>query len=97
MKNPKGINLWDFLVCPTGFEPAFSPAGSVGVGQSSLATSSLQSRSYQAVKEETQVLCGFQVHPTNSEPIWKTAEALGTPGLPRFFWFLENSSQTVVK
>jgi hypothetical protein len=24
-------------------------------------------------------------------------EALGTPGLPRFFWFWENSSQTVVK
>ena len=31
-------------------------------------TSGLQSRSYQAVKEETQVLCGFQVHPTNSAP-----------------------------
>ena len=34
-------------------------------------TSGLQSRSYQAVKEETQVSCGFQVHRTKLAPICK--------------------------
>ena len=30
-------------------------------------------------------------------PFAKTVGALGTPGLPRFFWFSQNSSQTVVR
>ena len=34
-------------------------------------TSGLQSRSYQAAKEENQNLCGFQIHRTNLAPICK--------------------------
>ena len=49
---------------PTGFEPAFSPAGSVGLERSPQGTKTLQSGRYQAVKEETQFPCGFQVHRT---------------------------------
>ena len=71
MKNPKGLILWDFLVRPTGFEPAFSPAGSVGLERSPQGTKTLQSGRYQAVKEETQVSCGFRVHRTNLAPICK--------------------------
>ena len=56
---------------PTGFEPAFSPAGSVGLERSPQGTKTLQSGRYQAVKEETQVYCGFRVHRTKLEPICK--------------------------
>ena len=38
-------------------------------------TSGLQSRSYQAVKEESQVLCGFRVHRTKLAPICKNRES----------------------
>ena len=55
----------------TGFEPAFSPAGSVGLERSPQGTKTLQSGRYQAIKEETQVLCGFRVHRTKLEPICK--------------------------
>ena len=40
---------------------------------------------------------GFRYIPQIQRPFAKTVEALGTPGLPRFFWFWENSSQTVVR
>ena len=60
---------------PTGFEPAFSPAGSVRAGRSPQETSSLQSGRYQAAKEETQVSCGFRVHPTKLAPICKNRES----------------------
>ena len=56
---------------PTGFEPAFLPAGSVGLERSPQGTKILQSGRYQAVKEETQVSCGFQVHRTKLAPICK--------------------------
>ena len=65
---------------PTGFEPAFSPAGSVGLERSPQGTKTLQSRSYQAIKEETQVYCGFRVHRTKLAPICKNR---GNPGVPR--------------
>ena len=55
----------------TGFEPAFSPAGSVGLERSPQGTKTLQSGRYQAVKEENQNLCGFQIHRTNLAPICK--------------------------
>ena len=38
-------------------------------------TSGLQSRSYQAVKEETQISCGFRVHRTKLAPICKNRES----------------------
>ena len=56
---------------PTGFEPAFSPAGSVGLERSPQGTKTLQSGRYQAVKEENGNLCGFRVHRTKLEPICK--------------------------
>ena len=59
------------LVRPTGFEPAFLPAGSVGLERSPQGTKTLQSGRYQAVKEETQFPCGFQIHRTNLAPICK--------------------------
>ena len=59
------------LVRPTGFEPAFLPAGSVGLERSPQGTKTLQSGRYQAVKEETQFPCGFQVHLTKLAPICK--------------------------
>ena len=52
------------LVRTTGFEPAFSPAGSVGLERSPQGTKTLQSDRYQAIKEETQFPCGFRVHRT---------------------------------
>lgn len=55
----------------TGFEPAFSPAGSVGLERSPQGTKTLQSGRYQAVKEETQVSCGFQAHHTKLAPVCK--------------------------
>lgn len=55
----------------TGFEPAFSPAGSVGLERSPQGTKTLQSGRYQAVKEETQVLCGLRVYRTKLEPVCK--------------------------
>ena len=58
------------LVRPTGFEPAFSPAGSVGVKRSPPETNSLQSRRYQVIKEETPIYCGFQVHRTKLPPFF---------------------------
>ena len=61
----------EVLVRLTGFEPAFSPAGSVGIERSPQGTKTLQSGRYQAIKEETQVLCGFRVHRTKLEPICK--------------------------
>ena len=66
----------EVLVRPTGFEPAFSPAGSVGLERSPQGTKTLQSGRYQAVKEETQVLCGFQVYYTKLAQICKN---LGSP------------------
>ena len=65
----------EVLVRPTGFEPAFSPAGSVGLERSPQGTKTLQSGRYQAVKEETQVSCGFRVHPTKLAPICKNRES----------------------
>ena len=59
----------------TGFEPAFSPASSVRAGRSPQETSSPQSGRYQAAKEETQVLCGFQVHRTKLAAICKNRES----------------------
>ena len=50
----------EVLVRPTGFEPAFSPAGSVGLERSPQGTKTLQSGRYQAIKEETQVSCIFR-------------------------------------
>ena len=61
----------EVLVRPTGFEPAFLPAGSVGLERSPQGTETPQSDRYQAVKEETQVLCGFRVHRTKLAPICK--------------------------
>jgi hypothetical protein len=58
-------------VRPTGFEPAFSPAGSVGLERSPQGTKTLQSGRYQAIKEETQISCGFQVRCTKLAPICK--------------------------
>ena len=43
-------------------------------------TSGLQSRSYQAIKEETQVYCGFRVHRTKLAPICKNR------GNPWYAW-----------
>ena len=43
-------------------------------------TSGLQSRSYQAVKEKSQVLCGFQAHRTKLAPICKNR------GNPWYAW-----------
>ena len=63
------------VVRPTGFEPAFLPAGSVGLERSPQGTKTLQSGRYQAVKEETQVSCGFRVHPTKLAPICKNRES----------------------
>ena len=60
-------------------------------------TSGLQSRSYQAVKEESQVLCGFRVHRTKLAPICKNRESPWRTWIQRFFQFWENSSQTVVR
>ena len=78
----------EVLVRPTGFEPAFLPAGSVRAGRSPQETSSLQSGRYQAVKEETQFPCGFQVHLTKLVPIckktWKPLARLGSHGFSGF-------------
>ena len=52
-KTSKGVIPLEVLVRPTGFEPAFSPAGSVGLERSPQGTKTLQSGRYQAVKEET--------------------------------------------
>ena len=65
----------EVLVRPTGFEPAFSPAGSVGLERSPQGTKTLQSGRYQAIKEETQISCGFQVHCTKLAPICKNRES----------------------
>ena len=40
---------------------------------------------------------GFRYVAQNYHRFAKTVEALGAPGLPRFFQFWENSSQTVVR
>ncbi len=40
---------------------------------------------------------GFEYIAQNEQTFAKIAGALGTPGLPRFFRFWENSSQTVVR
>ena len=40
---------------------------------------------------------GFRYIPQIQRPFAKTVGALDTPGLPRFFWFSQNSSQTVVR
>ena len=65
---------------PTGFEPAFLPAGSVGLERSPQGTETPQSDRYQAVKEETQVLCGFRVHRTKLAPVCKNR------GSPWYTW-----------
>ena len=65
---------------PTGFEPAFSPAGAVGLERPPQGTKTLQSGRYQAVKEENQNLCGFQIHRTNLAPICKKR------GSPWYAW-----------
>ena len=70
----------EVLVRPTGFEPAFSPAGSVGLERSPQGTKTLQSGRYQAIKEETQVYCGFRVHRTKLVPICKNR------GNPWYAW-----------
>ena len=72
----------EVLVRPTGFEPAFSPAGSVGLERSPQGTKTLQSGRYQAIKEETQVYCGFRVHRTKLAPICKNR------GNPWYAWAL---------
>ena len=48
-------------------------------------TSGLQSRSYQAVKEETQFPCGFRVHHTKLAPICKKRESPWHAWVPTFF------------
>ena len=48
-------------------------------------------------KKKPRFHAGFSYIPQIQRPFAKTAEALGTPGIPRFFRFLENSSQTVVR
>ena len=48
-------------------------------------------------KKKPRFHAGFRYIPQIKRPFAKTAEAFGTPGLPRFFLFLENSSQTVVR
>ena len=48
-------------------------------------------------KKKPRFYAGFRYIPQIQSLFTKTVEAFGTPGLPRFFWFLENSSQTVVR
>ena len=48
-------------------------------------------------KKKPRFYAGFRYIPQIQRPFAKTVEALGTPGLPRFSRFLENSSQTVVR
>ena len=78
----------EVLVRPTGFEPAFSPAGSVGLERSPQGTKTLQSGRYQAIKEETQVYCGFRVHPTKLAPICKNCEIPWHTWVPTVFLVL---------
>ena len=47
-------------------------------------------------KKKPRFYAGFRYIPQIQRPFAKTVEALGTPGIPRFFRFWENSSQTVV-
>ena len=47
-------------------------------------TSGLQSRSYQAVKEETQVSCGFQISTDLQKP-WRPLALLGSHGFSGFW------------
>ena len=82
---------------PTGFEPAFSPAGSVGLERSPQGTKTLQSGRYQAIKEETQVSCGFRVHPTKLASICKNRGNPWHAWVPTVSRFWGNSSQTVVR
>ena len=78
----------EVLVRPTGFEPAFSPAGSVGLERSPQGTKTLQSGRYQAVKEEIQVSCGFRVHRTKLVPICKNCEIPWHTWVPTVFLVL---------
>ncbi len=48
-------------------------------------------------KKKPRLYAGFRYIPQIPLPFAKTVEALGTSELPRFFWFWENSSQTVVR
>ncbi len=48
-------------------------------------------------KKKTRFHAGFRYIPQIKHPNTKTVETLGTPGFPRFFLFLKNSSQTVVR
>ena len=73
---------------PTGFEPAFSPAGSVGLERSPQGTETPQSDRYQAVKDETQVLCGLQVHLTKLAPICKNRGSPWHAWVPAVFLVL---------
>ena len=52
-------------------------------------TSGLQSRSYQAAKEETQVSCGFRVHPTKLAPICKNRGSPWCAWVPTVFLVFE--------
>ena len=51
-------------------------------------TSGLQSRSYQAVKEKSQVSCGFRVHRTKLVPICKNCEIPWHTWVPTVFLVL---------
>ena len=48
-------------------------------------------------KKKPRFYAGFRYIPQIQRPFAKTVEALGTPGIPRFFLFWGNSSQTVVR
>ena len=48
-------------------------------------------------KKKPRFYAGFRYIPQIRHPNMKTVEALGTPGLPQFFRFWGNSSQTVVR
>ena len=70
---------------PTGFEPAFSPAGSVGLERSPQGTKTLQSGRYQAVKEETQVSGTSHKISTDLQKLWKPLQRLGSHGFSGFW------------
>ncbi len=48
-------------------------------------------------KKKPRFYAGFRYIPQIQRPFAKTVEVLGTPGLPRFFRFWGNSSQTVAR
>ena len=60
------------VLLPSGERPALTEvAAETSLERSPQGTKTLQSGRYQAVKEETQVYCGFRVHRTKLAPICK--------------------------